>query len=177
MYKSIYGIVFLFVLILSGCKEGEDTEIASAEDALIASIQEEHKTLVTALRKENKRISDELSKFDDYSVHLQIADRNSRKIMRFIRENDFAQLKSELGIEATISDGNVFFKEKKYDEYETGLPIEQAAFHMSIAYFNVYDDILEIGYFLDDLNAVVRYSVTFEFNKNEDFLYFSNGDT
>ena len=172
MYKSIYGIVFLFVLILSGCKE--------EEAAKISSIEEDYKVQIEELKKENKRISDELSQFDDYSVHLQIADRNSRKIMRFIRENDFAQLKSELGIEATISDGKVFFEEKTHDEYETGLPIEQAAFHMSIAYFNIYDNSLEIGYFLDDLNAdvnaAVSYSVTFGFDKNGEFIYFENGD-
>ena len=118
MYKSIYGIVFLFVLILSGCKEDED--------AKISSIEEDYKIQIEELKKENKRASDEyLRQLDEYSIYLQIADSNSRRIMRLISENDFAQLKSEFGIEATISDGKVFFKQKTYDEYETGLPIEQ----------------------------------------------------
>ena len=142
MYKSIYGIVFLYVLILSGCKEDEV--------AKISSIEEEYKIQIEELKKENKRASDEyLRQLDEYSIYLQIADSNSRRIMRLISENDFAQLKSEFGIEATISDGKVFFK-KDFDDDDIGLPIEQAAFHMSIAYFFILSNniISPLGYFV-----------------------------
>ena len=168
MYKSIYGIVFLFVLILSGCKE--------EEAAKISSIEEDYKIQIEELKKENKRASDEyLRQLDEYSIYLQIADSNSRRIMRLISENDFAQLKSEFGIEATISDGKVFFK-KDFDDDDIGLPIEQAAFHMSIAYFFILSNNIEIGYFLDDLSTDERYSVTFSFNKEGEFQYFASGD-
>ena len=168
MYKSIYGIVFLFVLILSGCKEDED--------AKISSIEEDYKIQIEELKKENKRASDEyLRQLDEYSIYLQIADSNSRRIMRLISENDFAQLKSEFGIEATISDGKVFLN-KDFDDDAIGLPIEQAAFQMSIAYFFILSNNIEIGYFLDDLSTDERYSVTFSFNKEGEFQYFASGD-
>lgn len=40
MYKSIYGIVFLFILILSGCKEEEAAKISSIEEDYKIQIEE-----------------------------------------------------------------------------------------------------------------------------------------
>ena len=69
-----------------------------------------------------------------------------------------------------------YFLKKDFDDDDIGLPIEQAAFHMSIAYFFILSNNIEIGYFLDDLSTDERYSVTFSFNKEGEFQYFASGD-
>jgi len=93
--------------------------------------------------------------------------------MRLISESKFDQLKSEYGIELTISDGKVYF-----DDNSIGVPIEQASFYMTIAYFIVNTDFLEISYFLEDSEVDPQYSqtysITFTFDKNEKFISFFN---
>jgi len=93
--------------------------------------------------------------------------------MRLISESKFDQLKSEHGIKLTISYGKVYF-----DDNNIGFPIEQASFYMTIAYFIVYTDFLEIGYFLEDSEVDPQYSqtysITFTFDRNEKFISFFN---
>lgn len=100
---------------------------------------------------------------------------NSRRIMRLISEGKFDELKSENGIELTISDGEVYFGDNS-----VGFPFEQASFYMTIEYFIVSNDSFGIGYFLEDLDAepqyVQSYSIAFDFDKNGKFLVFFNGD-
>ena len=168
MYKSIFGLLLLFTLMLTGC--------TNEEDAKLAELEKKYKTQIEELKKENEHLKDEYNKqLGDYSVYLQIADRTSRQIMRLISEGKFDELKSEHGIELTISDGNVYF-----DDNSAGLPIEQASFHMTIEDFIVNNDSFGIGYFIEDLDAdpqyVQSYSIGFDFDKNGKFLSFFNGD-
>lgn len=168
--EPVNVLVLLSIFILTGCTDKDNTNFLVLE--------ENHKNQIDELKKENENIKQQyLEWLSEYNIYLQRVDGPSRRIMRLISEKKFEEIESEYETKLNRSsdvDGNISIITDP--EYDLGFPIEQGTFPMSIAYFNVYEHNLEIGYFLDDLKNETRYSITFVYNKEGKFQNIFIGD-
>ncbi|USG66088.1 hypothetical protein NDK47_01670 [Brevibacillus ruminantium] len=161
--KKILGFLFV-LLVLSGCSHDDNAEY-------IKQI-ENQKIEIENLKKENDetKISLDQSK-------LQLADYNSRRIMRFISEVDYEGLKKEYKTDFDVNEkkGEILFARA---EHSLPLPIKlsKVGNAMFISSFNNHSEGTGISYFIDELETDERHLVTFQYDKDMNFQFIFIGD-
>jgi outer membrane murein-binding lipoprotein Lpp len=161
------GVIIFFLLLLTGCTSNNEINSVDLED---------YETQIKVLKSENESLKEQIQKLNgDYSVYLQQADKTSRQIMKLIGERNMDHLKAEYNAEFEVSDDKIFFTSAN-NLNSAGFPFEQAILPMFIANLNIQSEVIEIGYYLDDLKKRERYLVTFVYDKDGNFKYIYIGD-
>lgn len=167
------GVLFLFLLICSGCSNGNEmNQLISQYEGKIEEQQEiikEQQNEIQELKEEIEQLNSEA----DYGSSLQIADRESRRIMRFISEGKFDELKKEYNVEFEVKDGAIHFGEP---EYNIPFKIELAGYPMFIASFSNFSEGTDINYFIDEPGGDERHLINMSFDKDMKFEYIFEGE-
>ncbi|MEI4770932.1 hypothetical protein WAX74_15015 [Psychrobacillus sp. FJAT-51614] len=159
--KKIWAFI-LILLCLAGCSNKDEMNVLMAKyESQIGNQQEE----IQELKKEIKQLETE---YADYSSNLQQADYESRRIMRFISESEFDELKKEYNIEFEVKDGAIDFG---VPESNSSFPIELAGNPMFIASLSKFPEGTDINYFVDDLENEKRHLINVSFDKDMKFEF------
>ena len=120
---------------------------------------------IQELKEENNQLKSDLA---NYSSYLQAADGNSRKIMSFISEGKFEELKNEFSVSFEVQDGEIDFG---LPENNLPFPIELAGYPMHIASFSIHPDGADINYFIYDLEKEESHLINMSFDKDMEFEF------
>ena len=156
------GILLFILLCVVGCSNKDEMNgLVSKYEGQIENQQKE----IAELEGNIEQLKVESA---GYSSNLQQADRESRKIMRFISEGKFEELKKENNIEFEVKDGSIVFA---VPESNSPFPLELAGYPMFIASFSKHPNGTDINYFVDDLEVEKRHLINMSFDKNMKFKF------
>lgn len=148
----------LIVLFLVGCTEENG----------ITQTNTDYESQINDLQKEIQELKAEIEELNEHNSNLQIADYNSRKIMRLILEGKFDELENEFKTNFDVSNGEIFFAEP-----DGNLPfrVELAGNPMYIASYTNSPDGTDINYFIDDPIIEKSLLINFHYDKDMNFKY------
>jgi len=156
------GGFLLFLLLVGGCSNADDvTQLVTKYESQIENQNKE----IQELKEENNQLKSDLA---NYSSYLQAADGNSRKIMSFISEGKFEELKNEFSVNFEVQDGEIDFG---LPENNLPFPIELAGYPMHIASFSIHPDGADINYFIYDLEKEESHLINMSFDKDMEFEF------
>lgn len=165
------------MLFVVGCSEKEElNKLVTNYESKIEEQQkkiQEQQTEIQELKEEIDNLNSEKANYADYGSYLQVADRESRRIMRFISEGKFDELKKEYNVEFEVKDGAIHFSEP---EYNIPFQIELAGYPMSIASFSNFSEGTDINYFIDEPGGEERHLINMSFDKDMKFEYIFEGE-
>ena len=163
--KRICAFILILLLVV-GCSDEDDMKQSVSK---YESQIENQKKEIQVLKEENEQLKTDNA---DYSSYLQEADRNSRRIMRFISEGKFEELKNEYNVDFEVKNGEIDF----------GIPvgnlpfrIDLAGYPMFIASFSKHPDGTDINYFIDDPEKEERHLINMSFDKDMGFEFIFAG--
>lgn len=151
--------VALVSIILAGCSDEKDNMGAGTD----------YKKEIEALQKENQELKDIMS---DYSSFLQETDRTSRRFMDLLAAEDFETLKAEFPVKFEVKNNAIHLMEP-----EGNLPfeVELAKQSKHIGFFNKFDDMTEISYYMYNPQHDSNSLVVFHYDKDNQLEYVSLG--
>lgn len=158
--------MFISLCVVGCSNKNEMNELVTKYEDQI----EKQQVQIQKLKEDSEQLKTE---YADYSVYLQQADRESRRIMRFILEGKFEELKKEYNVDFEIKDGSLVFDLPKSN---SPFLINLAGNPMFIASFSKHPNGTDINYYIDDLNDEKRHLINLSFDKNMNFEFIFVGD-
>ncbi|MFF2753112.1 hypothetical protein ACFVR1_05060 [Psychrobacillus sp. NPDC058041] len=156
------------MLFVVGCSdEDENNQIVIKYESQIKEQQKE----IGELKQEIEDINFIPNVY--YRSSLQEADREARKIMRYISEGIYEELKKEYDIEFEVKEDAV---DSGVPESNTPFPIEMAGNFMYIANFIKKPDGMEISYFIDNPKNERSQLIHMSFAIDMEFKFIYVGD-
>ncbi|WP_342567833.1 hypothetical protein MKY09_05735 [Psychrobacillus sp. FSL K6-4046] len=156
--KKLLSLTFISIMMV-GCSDEKDLA--------------DHEKKIEALEKENQELKDKLSEDRaDYNGFLQETDRTSRRFMDLLAAEDFETLKAEFPVKFEVKNNAIHLAEP-----EGNLPfeVELAKQSKHIGFFNKFDDMTEISYYMYNPQHDSNSLVVFHYDKDNQLEYVSLG--
>lgn len=170
---TVFIIIQFFLFIVSGCTTKTSTNILELENQMESQKKEieELKTELQAIHLQNE----ELENYKDgVSSNIQMIDRTTRGILKFIHQKDSNGLKEQYGFSFTEHDGMITF-----EGVTTNMPFDSrlAGYMSHIGYYNPQKDFIEIGYYFYDEDGNKIGLVAFKYDSKFQLIEIGLGDT
>ena len=169
--KRVIGLLILVVLI-TGCSQNS-MELTKQIEQLQKENQELQKQ-INELMLKNNELEEDNKQLETSVTNLQIADRTSRNIMRYIANGDFDKLREEYKAEFELNEAEdeILFTRLDHNSY---FPTKLFDSPMYVANIVTTEAGTDIGYFISYDPNEGDLLIYFNYDKDMNFEFIASG--